>query len=349
MVLRRSQINQIGLVIYATTLCLLGLSSWLVSQSVQGPSGMLPAGFFNQQFVWGLGLNCAYFTVLVALLQQPKLRLSWRLSGLLLCWLCAIGLSLTYDLYFIALAEGRPSPALGQYLLLMNGLIKSYVMVLAIVSSFLVTLITRKRTIQQLQISHLQTELALLKSQFQPHFLFNALNAIYAMAIQQQQSGIATAVHQLAEIMRYQTQLSFHDTINLEQEVDQIEAYIALNQMRMPTQLQVDFSYPPLSTARKIPPMLLLPLVENAFKFGVSAQDVAHIELQLHLRAERLHFSIRNPDFSQQVKQSPHYQPSGTGLRHLKRRLELLFPNQFSLQQQQANGFYTSTLEFPCP
>jgi hypothetical protein len=192
---------------------------------------------------------------------------------------------------------------------------------------------------RELEKQQLLTELSLLKMQVNPHFLFNTLNNIYSLASQKSDRA-PEAVLRLAEIMRYMLYESSADTVPLAQELTHLRSFLDLQRLRLPASaadaIVFDLPPDPDNAPYHIAPMLLFPLVENAFKHGdLSARPVVVIKLQLpepHL----LRFTVRNPVAPPSLHLPA--QPGGVGLTNLYRRLELLYPGRHTLLIAERDG-----------
>lgn len=178
-------------------------------------------------------------------------------------------------------------------------------------------------------------KLEYLKMQIHPHFLFNTLNTIYGHALQQS-NYTADMILKLSNLLDYLLYQTNESLVELEQEIQHIQDYIALEQVRFQDILQVNFEVDNTSSSFLIPPMLLLPFVENAFKHGSIQQGVFKINLQVKAKKEGLFFSISNsfdPAASSQHS-------GGLGLQNIKKRLALLYGENYQLSiQQQAPTF----------
>ncbi|OON70470.1 hypothetical protein B0919_00090 [Hymenobacter sp. CRA2] len=210
-----------------------------------------------------------------------------------------------------------------------------------------------RRSRQELEQRQLATELSLLKAQLNPHFLFNTLNNIYSLTLQR--SALASeAVLRLSELMRYQLYESSDDAVPLVQELRQLRSFVALQALRLPPEvadeaIPVTLMLPPgAEYVYHIPPMLLLPLVENAFKHGdlAARPHVAWLTLQLDADG-RLQFSVRN---FVSLNGAALAQPGGLGMVNLQRRLELLYPGRHQLTVQAgAEEYLVSLILEPAP
>ncbi|MEL6143508.1 MAG: histidine kinase, partial [Bacteroidota bacterium] len=167
-----------------------------------------------------------------------------------------------------------------------------------------------------------EAELQLLRGHINPHFLFNVLNNIYSLAATGS-SRTATTILQLSSLLRYVTYQGNRPLVALADEVEQVQQYITLFQLRSPTPLAIEFKMSDDCNGRQIEPMLMIPLVENAFKHGdfiVNANAYAHFYLELGERLIR--FTGENSfDPSEQEKD----EQGGIGLDNIRRRIELAY------------------------
>jgi two-component system, LytTR family, sensor kinase len=198
-----------------------------------------------------------------------------------------------------------------------------------------------KQQAQQLLIGKQQAELNYLKSQTNPHFLFNTLNNIYSLA--RDKSDLAPeSILRLSKILRFMLYETGGDYIAIEQEVKIITDYIALEKLRYDDSLQINFNYDIEDMKQALPPLLLISLVENAFKHGVSeTRGRPFVDIHLSVNKRQLSFLIKNSTepFSGEatVKEN-------IGLSNLRRQLELLFKD-YNLSVQQAEAFFLTSLK----
>jgi two-component system, LytTR family, sensor kinase len=196
-----------------------------------------------------------------------------------------------------------------------------------------------KKTAQQLRIEKQEAELNYLRSQTNPHFLFNTLNNIYSLA--RDKSDLAPeSILRLSKILRFMLYETGGAYISVEQELKIISDYIALEKLRYDESLRINFNYDIEDMKQALPPLLLIPLVENAFKHGVSeTRNQPFVDIHLSIKNRQLMFVIKNSSeqFSESVKEN-------IGLSNLRRQLELLYTN-FNLAVQQGDAVFTTTLK----
>ncbi len=186
----------------------------------------------------------------------------------------------------------------------------------------------------------LEAELKFLKNQTNPHFLFNTLNNIYALA-RKRSDHTADAVMKLSKILRFMLYESGRKFISIEEEVKLIDDYIDLEKIRYNENLVVTFEKDIDNEEQEVSPLLLLPFVENAFKHGVSESYYdSKVNMHLQLKNGHLFFEIENSKEDEQQKQGPE---NKIGLHNIKRQLELMY-NDYSLDVNNLPGKFKVTL-----
>ncbi|MEY3240212.1 MAG: hypothetical protein RIR11_1650 [Bacteroidota bacterium] len=197
-----------------------------------------------------------------------------------------------------------------------------------------------KQTAQQLRIEKQEAELNYLKSQTNPHFLFNTLNNIYALA--QDKSDLAPeSILRLSDILRFMLYETNDAYIEIGQEVKIISDYIALEKLRYDQTLQVHFKFDVINLQQPIPPLLLIPLVENAFKHGASeTRNQPLVDISLSIHQQQLTFIVKNScDKSSEAWSTK----ENIGLSNLRRQLELLYTD-YRISLQQDGDVFTALL-----
>ncbi len=193
-----------------------------------------------------------------------------------------------------------------------------------------------KQSAQQLRIEKQQAELNYLKSQTNPHFLFNTLNNIYSLA--RDKSDLAPEmILRLSKILRYMLYEGGSPYIAIEQELKIIGDYISLEKLRYDDSLRINFNYDVEDMKQALPPLLLIPLVENAFKHGVSeTRNQPFVDIHLSVVKRQLAFFVRNSteDLSGDGKVK-----ENIGLSNLRRQLELLYTDYQVLVEQRVSEF----------
>ncbi|AXY76389.1 histidine kinase [Paraflavitalea soli] len=189
----------------------------------------------------------------------------------------------------------------------------------------------------QLQLVNKQTELSFLRSQINPHFLFNSLNNIYSLVYHHSDQSL-TAIAKLSDLLRYMLYDS-NEKVPLQKELDYIEKYMELQQMRFDHPLPVKLELTGNPGKASIPPLLLIPFVENAFKHG-DTKNGNEIRMKLHADEALIRFGINNVVGNHQKDTS-----GGIGLENVQRRLELLYPGRHSLHIKKTKDIFEVELE----
>lgn len=195
---------------------------------------------------------------------------------------------------------------------------------------------------EEMRNQQLAAELNLLKAQVQPHFLFNTLNNIYYLAYTRNERT-AEVVARLSDIMRYFVDEAPKERVPLLTEIDFLQNYMELEQIRMLHQAAIVFDSKTVNDSLIIPPMLLIPLVENIFKHGVD-KSVAQNDVVITLEQQDgyLHFITRNTHYNLENNGK-----GGLGLTNLRKRLTFLYGNDFTLTTEKTDHCFTATLKFP--
>lgn len=204
----------------------------------------------------------------------------------------------------------------------------------------------KKDKLQQTIVQEkLEAELALLKFQINPHFLFNTLNNIYALA-EDKSDQTQSAVLLLSNLLRYAIYDSNVEKIHLSREIEQIKNYIELQNFRISSKkdIQIHFEIVGKIENQQIAPMLLLPFIENAFKYGISYLSHTQIIIKLVIETNRLSFWVMNQKMKSTINEVIE-DYKGLGLKNVKRRLDLIYPNHHNLTIDDNGNFYEVKLE----
>ncbi|MEB0249597.1 MULTISPECIES: histidine kinase [unclassified Mucilaginibacter] len=186
-----------------------------------------------------------------------------------------------------------------------------------------------KQRHQEMEQEKISSELSFLKAQINPHFFFNTLNNIYALTVVNVETS-RTAIHQLSRMMRYVLYDTQNSTALLSQEIAFIKDYISLMQLRLTERVTVNFITPNPLKDFAIAPMLFLTFVENAFKHGVSDTQPSTIEVIIEQNDNKVNLMVKNGIFKTQGTNIEENQ--GIGLNNTIRRLDLLYPGQYTLK-----------------
>ncbi len=183
----------------------------------------------------------------------------------------------------------------------------------------------------------LKSELSFLRSQISPHFMFNVLNSIVSLS-RRKPEMVEPVVIKLSELMRYMIYETSDSKVSIDKEFSYLESYIELQRLRFGNDIKIDFKHNLSSSPSSIEPMLLIPFVENAFKHGVGMVQNPSIDIELNDDKKSLFFSVRNQVSKQNLEIKD--ESSGIGLANVRRRLELLYPDQHELKIDEKEDSY---------
>ena len=196
------------------------------------------------------------------------------------------------------------------------------------------------------QNEKLETELKFLKSQINPHFLFNALNNVYTLSLIQSEQT-PEVVMKLSEMLRYMLYGSNQDRASLEQEINYIQNYVDLQQLKDDAPLDVEMAINTHNDKVRIAPMILIPFVENAFKHSkIEDTDNGWIKIGLWEEGNNFTFSVSNSLVKKDFTKDPTH---GIGLANVQRRLELEYPGRHHLEITQDDGQFNIKLSIQLP
>jgi len=193
--------------------------------------------------------------------------------------------------------------------------------------------------ITKLEKQQVESELLLLKQQINPHFFFNTLHNLYSLSLAKSDQTPEVIV-QLSELMRYVIYKGKEKEVALSEEVDYIKDYLHLQQIRLHKDFELQFNTSIEDSSFLLPPLLLIILIENAFKHGIEpAEGKCFLTINLNSNAKHLFFHCSNS-----YESNPNNKP-GIGLENLQRRLSLLFPNRHKFSAKGEQGIFTANLE----
>ncbi len=189
---------------------------------------------------------------------------------------------------------------------------------------------------------NLKTELSLLRSQVSPHFMFNVLNNMVALA-RKKSDLLEPSLIKLSSLMRYMLYETDEEKVPIEKETEYLQSYIDLQQQRYGKKVTINTNIFPPDKNYNIEPMLLIPFVENAFKHGTGMIENAYIDIDMKAKNNILYFSVTNryDASSNEIKDKA----SGIGLANVKRRLELLHPSKHELYITKEDSIFAVSLK----
>ena len=195
--------------------------------------------------------------------------------------------------------------------------------------------------LRQLEKEKLVAQISSLKSQINPHFLFNTLNNIYATAIDTS-PRTADMVDKLSEMMRYTMKETQNNFVPLEEEINYLNNYIELQKLRLDSKIKFEYTIDGEFSGLQIAPMLLIPFVENAFKHGVNSEQDSNIRINIKANESEIHLLVANNkvDIQSGIKENS----SGLGIENTKNRLVLIYPSKHLLTIKETENDFTVSL-----
>jgi two-component system LytT family sensor kinase len=223
-------------------------------------------------------------------------------------------------------------------------LLPAFVLIIAVSMTFrfVVDKTAADQLAQEKQEENLKTELSFLRSQINPHFIFNILNNLVALE-QMKSPELGPTILKLSSLMQYMLYETDEEKVSLGMEVEYLQSFIDLQKQRFGAKVPVKVALEPGSGFYEIEPMLLIPFVENAFKHGVGMIERPCIEITLRVKDGVLYFFVKNrynPESSEIKDKS-----SGIGLGNVSRRLDLLYGRQHVLLVSRSEGSFTVSLQ----
>lgn len=179
-----------------------------------------------------------------------------------------------------------------------------------------------------IETEKLNTELSFLKSQINPHFLFNTLNNIYSLAVVKS-DATAPAIMKLSSIMRYVLSDTRQHLVPLEKEIEFIQHYIDLQKVRLTDKIKINLAVIGDPEGQQIAPLLFIPFVENAFKYGISTREDSEINISIDIKPGEIEFKTDNRILAIETDIE---KKNGIGLKNTRRRLEILYADKHSLE-----------------
>jgi hypothetical protein len=216
--------------------------------------------------------------------------------------------------------------------------IKHHIFLFIAVVLFSLFISIRQRLFQA-QKDKLNAELSSLKAQINPHFLFNTLNSIYALAVKKDDQ-IANAVINLSELMRYVIKDAHNNKVALEKELNYISNYIDLQKSRLGNTARIEFTTSGNAQGKEIAPLILITFIENAFKYGINPDEDSEIRMQINVDNADLHLQVYN----KKVKTMHTVEATGIGIKNTRERLQLLYQDKHQLTIVDNNAYFSVNL-----
>jgi len=248
---------------------------------------------------------------------------------------------LVYYLKYYNDQETRMSIVSGQFFLFLGNFI---ITILSTVLRVIMDWWRYQTEKQALLTQTMQSELRFLKSQINPHFLFNTLNNLYALTLKKSDKA-PEIVLKLSEIMRYMLYECNERRVLLSKEIQYIHNYLDLERLRQPKEADINFATEGHISEQMVAPLLFVPFLENSFKHGLNhhVQGGGFVRLRLSVSGEDLEFFIENSK-AERIPRQNHPRSGGIGLANVRQRLEMLYPENHTLTVQDEPHRYAVTL-----
>lgn len=205
--------------------------------------------------------------------------------------------------------------------------------------SLVIDFYQREKHSKELETNQKEMELQFLRTQLNPHFLFNSLNSIYSL-VRSKSNNAPEAVITLSELMRYMLYEVGKDKVLLEKEITYIQNYIALQRLRIKDSEDVKLNIKGDTKNLKIYPLLLIGFIENAFKYGTDYEGKTHIDIRIKIDGKTMNFLIKN--YIGIYKKDS--ESSGIGLNNIKEQLNHLYNHKYILKIENDSGYYVVNL-----
>jgi sensor histidine kinase YesM len=279
----------------------------------------------------------SYFNIylLVPLLLEKQKYFSYVLSVILSITLICFPLAII--IYFFNPENGGSVWSIDFFLV--NSFQTSYAVGLTLILHLSLQWYQREKEKSELLRLNSETELKYLKSQINPHFLFNSLNSIYALTLKKSDTAPQTVL-KLSEMLRYLLYEAGEKKVTIDKEIAYINNYLELERLRLGNRGHITFEAETDSDEYLIEPMLLMPFLENSFKHGLNkVANNGWIEISLKINNGLMHFVISN-NIKKQVIENKEDTVGGIGIENVKKRLNLLYPTKHKLLIESENNIY---------
>jgi hypothetical protein len=262
-------------------------------------------------------------------------------------WLALFNKNNAFEKHFISIKKIVPKEELLDFLTdyqETNATLATAIMFMCIIAYiFIKHYVQTTKTQAELITQKSQAELTALKAQINPHFLFNVLNNLYGTAIVEESPKTSEGILQLSSIMRHVVEGTKNEKIELEKEVRFMNDYLDLSKIRIPNRpnIRIETKIDIDETPTMIAPLLVIPYLENAFKYGISMNEECFIEMSYIVKNQQLEFFCTNSIIKTNDKLEV---GTGTGLENTKKRLDLYYPGGYQLSTDSSEGIFTVKL-----
>lgn len=288
-------------------------------------------------------LACAiYLTILVAIPKFTSGKQTAGFLGILAAIIIYVLGKNAHDVYFYGYVVGDPERQHFFYNTFYNLAIVTFYLAFAITLHLSKLWYLQREKMRQIEMEKLNTELEYLRAQINPHFLFNSINTIY-FQIDKQNTSARETLEKFSEMLRYQLYECASETIAIEKEIQYLQNYVALQKLRLSSRHIVEFKADETLKELFIPPLALIPFVENAFKHVSHFTDKPNkISVRLTKVNDVLEFTVINT-----TEPTTKNEPGGIGLKNVRRRLDLLYGDRYKLEIKPQAEIFSVTLQIP--
>ena len=295
-------------------------------------------GFYNLNFANNL-IRLVFFYV-NAYLLIPLLVYKRKYWQYLLALLTTLGVMLAWDSFFFHVFLRGLNYKVWNFFVF-NLPIFIFLVITSAAFRMIRDRIEENQRAKEKENENLKTELSLLRSQVSPHFMFNIMNNMVALA-RKRSELLEPSLIKLSSLLRYML-YETEEKVPLQREVEYLQSYIDLQSQRFGEKVKIKVCMENVNDRHEIEPMLLIPFVENAFKHGTGMIENAEIDINLKTESDTLYFSVRNK-FNETGGETKD-KSSGIGLMNVRRRLALLYSNQHSLLITKQDDWFIVSLQ----
>lgn len=248
-----------------------------------------------------------------------------------------------FDYYYAVKHFSNENGVFQSEALIVTSFINLFFVILSVLYAIIKAWIKNELIKRKLSEENLKLELNYLKSKINPHFLFNSLNNLYSIAIKNDDNETAAGLSKLSTLMRFMLDKSDKNTVKLAEEIEYLKSYIELQKLRFLDEddLVITFKTKGDINDFSIPPFLLINFVENAFKHGVNYKLSSEININLNVDKNVMTFTIENSNHA--LKKTKEH--TGIGLENVKKRLELIYGDNYGLKSKSDSQKYNVELE----
>lgn len=312
-------------------------------------------GSSNQQFIFWFSILLSIISIVASyvfvynllpnyLLQKKYKKFALYTTYSAVFITCGVFMTMAFGFVFYFNLEYQKMPALTKS----SSVILVCVLLIVVLASVVKILrhnyqsLERNKTLEnkilQAQLQLKEQELKFLKMQIHPHFLFNSLNTIYGFALKKKEEA-PEMILKLSNLLDYILYQVNKPKVNLQDEIDHLEDYIALEEMRFNDTLKVNFYKENINETIQVAPMLLIPFLENSFKHGEIINGSMQVDISLKMNNNTLLFKIENSSNNAKGEKP------GIGLENIRKRLEMLYPNDHQLKITHENEKFSVDLQ----